>query len=52
MEDWGKFNQTSLFEKLVFYSHLNKEDIISDANYAQKKFVKSSNLGEYHDLYV
>ena len=41
MEDWGKFNQTSLFEKGDFYSHLNKEDIITDANYAQKEFVKT-----------
>ena len=40
MEDWGRFNQTSLSEKEDFYSHLNKEDIVTDANYAQKELVK------------
>ena len=42
MDDWKKFNETSLSGKEDFYSHLNMEDI--------KK--KKKNLGEYHDLYV
>ena len=25
MDDWGKFNETSLHEKEDFYSHLNRE---------------------------
>ena len=27
MDDWEKFNETSLPEKEDFYSHLNMEDI-------------------------
>ena len=52
MEDWQKFNETSLPEKEYFYSHLNMEDI-TDADYAHSKRVckgfKIKNLGEYHD---
>ena len=55
MNDWEKFNETSLPEKEVFYSHLNMEDI-TDADYAHTKRVckdfKMKKLGEYHDLYV
>ena len=41
MDDWEKFNETSLREKEDFYSHLNMEDI-TDADYAHtpKEFVK------------
>ena len=28
MDDWEKFNETSLLEKQDFYSYLNTEDII------------------------
>ena len=38
MEDWEKFNETSLPEKKDFYSHLDIEDI-TDADYAQGKRV-------------
>ena len=31
MDDWEKFNETSLPEKKSFYSHLDIEDI-TDAN--------------------
>ena len=55
MDDWEKFNETSLPEKEDFYSHLNMEDI-TDADYAHTKRVckdfEIKNLGEYHDLYV
>ena len=55
MDDWGKFNETSLPEKEDLYSHLNMEDI-TDIDYAQVKRIckgfKIKNLGEYHDLYV
>ena len=55
MDDWEKFNETTLPEKDNFYSHLNMEDI-TDADHVQAKRVcKKShikNSGEYHDLYV
>ena len=55
MDDWEKFNETSLSEKEHVYSHLNMEDI-TDADYAHtKRFCKDfeiKHLGEYHDLYV
>ena len=55
MDDWEKFNETSLPVKEDFYSHLNMEDI-TDADYAHAKRVckdfEIKNLGEYHDLYV
>ena len=55
MNDWEKFNETSLPEKEVFYSHLNMEDI-TDADYVHTKRVckdfKIKKIGEYHDLYV
>ena len=55
IDDWGKFNETSLPEKDDFYSRLNMEDI-TDADYVHAKRVCKSfeiiNLGEYHDLYV
>ena len=55
MDDWEKFNETSLPEKEDFYSHLNMEDI-TDADYVHTKRVckdfEIKNLGEYHDLYV
>ena len=56
MDNWEKFNETSLPEKENFYSHLNMEDIITDADYAHaKNFCKDfeiKNLGEYHAMYV
>ena len=56
MDDWEKFNETSLREKENFYSHLNMENII-DAGYAYAKGVckdlkKKKKKGEYDDLCV
>ena len=55
MDDWEKFNETSLPEKGNFCSHLNTEDI-TNANYAHAKRVckdfELKNSGKYHDLYV
>ena len=55
MDDWEKFNKTSLPEKEDFYSHINIEDI-TDADYTHVKRVcigfEIKNLGEYCDLYV
>ena len=55
VDDWEKFNETSLLEKEDFYSQLNIEDI-ADADYALAKRVfkdfEIKNLGEYYDSYV
>ena len=55
MDSWGRFDETSLPDKNVFYSELYLEDI-NDKDYAhaQKLFeqLKLKNLGDYHDLYV
>ena len=55
MDDWEKFNETSLPEKEDFHSRLNLE-YITDADYTHPKRVcknfEIKNLGEYHDLYV
>ena len=55
MNDWEKFNETTLSGKEGFYSNLNMEDI-TDADYMHAKRVcedfEIKNLGEYHDLYL
>ena len=55
MDEWEKFNETSLPEKEECYSNLNMENII-DADYIHAKRVckdiEITNLGEYHDLYL
>ena len=55
MDNWEKFNETSLPNRESFYSGLNMENI-NDTDYKHgnnvfKKF-KLKNLVEYHDLYV
>ena len=49
MDDWDKFNETSLPGKEDFYSHLNMKDI-TDVNYMHRKRVckdfEIKNLGE------
>ena len=54
MDDWEKFNETTLPEKEYFYSHLNIDDI-TDADYAHAKRVcedfEIKHLGQYHDLW-
>ena len=55
MDNWEKFDETTLPPKEAFYSNLNLEDI-SDEDYAHAQKVwdvfEINNLGEYHDLYV
>ena len=55
MDNWEKFNETSLPIKEDFYSHLNMEDI-DDIDYRHGnnvfKSFKLINLGDCHDLYV
>ena len=52
MDDWEKFNQTTLTEKKGFYSNLNVEDIM-DADYMHAKRVckdfEIKHFGEYLD---
>ena len=55
MNNWERFNETSLPNKESFYSNLNMENI-DDIDYRHgnnvfKRF-KLKTLGEYHDLYV
>ena len=55
MDNWERFDETSLPDKESFYGSLNMENI-DDIDYRHgnnvfKKF-KLQNLGEYHDLYV
>ena len=55
MNDWDKFNETSLPEKEDVYSHLIMEDFTnSDYALAKKvcKYFEIKDLGEYHDFYV
>ena len=55
LDNWEKFNKTSLPCKELFYSNLNMENIedidYRHGNNVSNKF-KLNNLGEYHDLYV
>ena len=55
MDNWERFNETSLPSKESFYNNLNMEDIddidYRHANNVFNKF-KLNNSGDYHDLYV
>ena len=55
VDDWEKFNETTLPEKEEFYSNLNMEDI-TNADYMHAKRVckdfEIKYLGEYHVLYL
>ena len=55
MDDWEKFNETTIPEKEEFYSNLNMERI-ADADYIDTRRVwkdfKIKHLGKYHDLYL
>ena len=55
MDNWERFNETSLPNKESFYSNLNMEDI-DDIEYRHRNSVfnkfKLNTLGDYHDLHV
>ena len=55
MDNWERFNETSLPSKESFYSNLNMENV-EDIDYIHGNNVfnkfKLNNLGDYHDLYV
>ena len=52
MDNWEKFNETTLPPKKAFYSELNLENI-TDKDYARANKVWEvfgiSNLGQYHN---
>ena len=54
MDDWEKFNETTLPEKEEFYSNLNLD--ITDADYMHGKRVcidfEIKKLSGYHNLYL
>ena len=55
MDNWEKFNETTLPEKEEFYSNLNMEEITyADYMHGQKlcKDFEIKHLGKYHDLYL
>ena len=55
MDNWERFDETSLPNKEPFYNNLNMENIddidCRHGNNVFKRF-KLKNLGEYHDFYV
>ena len=51
MDDWEKFNKTSLPEIEDFHSRLNMNEFYTHTKGVCKDF-KMQNLGEYHDLHV
>ena len=55
MDNWGKFDETTLPPKEAFYSNLNLENI-SNEDYAHTRTVlevfEIKNSDEYHNLYV
>ena len=55
MDEWGKFNKTTLPEKEEFYSNLIME-YITDKDYMHAKRVckdfEIKNFGDYHDFYL
>ena len=55
MDDWEKFNETTLPEKEEFYSNLDLEDITEGGYVHAKRACKDfeiKNLAEYHDLHL
>ena len=55
MDDWVKFNKTTLPQKEEFYSNLNMKEITDADSMHGKRVCKDleiKNLGEYHDLYL
>ena len=49
MDDWEKFNETTLSEKEELSNNLNMEDIV-DADYMHLKRLWYGTLGEHHDF--
>ena len=53
MDNWERFNETSLPDKNYFYSSLNMDDV-TDIHYQHAKRVfeifNNKNISGYHDL--
>ena len=55
MDNWERFNETSLLNKEAFYGSLNMDDFRDiEQKHAKRVFknVSNKNLGDYYDLYV
>ena len=55
INDWEKFNETTLSKKEEFYSSLSMEDITDEYYVHEKRVCKDfeiKNLDEYHDFYL
>ena len=55
MDNWERFDETSLPDKKALYSELNLEDITDkEYEHAQKVWEVSEikNLGQYHDSHI
>ena len=57
LDNWERFDETSMPNKEAFYSSLNMENITDvDYRHAERVFKNfnnnNENLGDYHDLYV
>ena len=55
MDNWERFDDTSLRDKEAFYISLNLENITDiDYRHAKRvfKILNNKNLSDYHDLYV
>ena len=55
MDEWEKFNETTLPKKEEFYSNLNMDNITDPDHMHAKRVCKDfeiKTLGEYHDLYL
>ena len=55
MDDWVKFDETSLPEREDYYSNLSMKYITDADNVDGKRICKdfkTKHLGEYHDFYV
>ena len=55
INDWEKFNETTLSKKEEFYGSLSMEDITDEDYIHEKRVCKDfeiKNLGECHDFYL
>ena len=50
MNDWEKFNETSLTEKKDFYSHLNMEDITDEVYAYARRVCKDFEIKKFRRI--
>ena len=52
MDDWGKFNETTLYEKEEFHNNLNMKKI-TDADYMHgKRVCKDFEIKKFRQIFV